>query len=328
MTDPRSFPLVDLDLTYIRAMLLPVLDGAEPCEVVRAEGGLVNTVYRVTLDRGEAVYAVRVYASGHDAFEIERQLLSVLSTRLPVPEVLFADASGQRCEYPYVVYRWIEGITLNEARKRTACAAFLKLAEPLGRLLARIGSISLPRSLFDGRHLEQSVSTGIAARLARAEVQLCVGLARERLGEALADRLYECLERSAPRLHALDLTCGRVHGDFGGRNILVKDMGSGEWEISGVLDWESATSGSVFWDIGSLFRYSRRYSPEFRDSFARGYVAAGGRLPRDWCEAARLLDATQLVAILSDEQELPSVYAECRELIESVIAENEQAVNL
>jgi hypothetical protein len=79
--------------------------------------------------------------------------------------------------------------------------------------------------------------------------------------------------------------------------------------------------GSGLWDVGSLFRYPRRYSPEFRAEFERGYRAARGELPDDWWPAARLLDSTRLVAILAEPQELPSVFAECRELIAAIVAD-------
>jgi hypothetical protein len=93
-----------------------------------------------------------------------------------------------------------------------------------------------------------------------------------------------------------------------------------EWEISGVIDWETAATGSALWDIGSLFCYARRYFPEFRELFVQGYRAGSGELPPDWCRTARLLDAVRLVAILNEERELLGVFAECRELIESVTA--------
>jgi aminoglycoside phosphotransferase (APT) family kinase protein len=129
------------------------------------------------------------------------------------------------------------------------------------------------------------------------------------------------LEETAARLIALDDGDCLVHGDLGGRNILVAPTGDGDWRVSGLIDWENAFSGSPLWDVGSLFRYAKRYSETFRQRFERGYCEAGGRLPEDWWRSARLLDATRLVSILNDEQELPSVFAECRELIEAVVAD-------
>lgn len=259
-------------------MLRPALGDAELYESVRAGGGLVNTVYRVTAGSPRASYALRVYAAGRPAFETECRLLSALAKTLPVPEVLFADASGRRCAHPYLVYRWIEGVSLNECRRQTSQEALLTLAEPLGRLLARIAFAPLPADHF-------SRTIRVSTQLGRAGAQLRAGMARERLGGALADRLRECLNRSASALLALDQASALVHGDFGGRNILVKVNEGGGWSISGVIDWEEAATGSALWDAGSLFRYP----PALLRRVPR---ALRPRLPRRWRQpSARLVGA-------------------------------------
>lgn len=293
-------------------MLRPLLGDAGLNEVVRADGGLVNTVYRVK--SGGETYALRVCAADCPAFEKESRLLNHLAKTLPVPAVLFADASGRRCARAYLVYRWVEGVSLNECRKQSSPDALLTLAEPLGRLLAQIADAAFPAD-------QVSKTMRVATMLRRAEEELRAGLARRRLGGALADRLRDRLNRRAAVLHALDDTSALVHGDFGGRNILVRVGGSGELEISGVVDWEEAAAGSALWDVGSLFRYPRRYSDEFRTLFGRGYRAAGGKLPPDWWHTARTIDATRLVAILGQKRELPGVFAECAELIGSIVTE-------
>jgi hypothetical protein len=158
--------------------------------------------------------------------------------------------------------------------------------------------------------------------LAGADGALRAGLARDRLGPALADALRRRLADAAPRLVALDRPAALVHGDFGGRNVIVRDVGGGRWAPVGVLDWETAAVGSRLWDVGSLFRYPRRYGPAFRAAFADGYRSAGGSLPADWWAAARLLDATRLVALLAAPRELPTVFADCRDLIATLVAED------
>jgi len=307
VSDPRCHPLIELDRATIEAMLAPVLRGAGIRGIAATEGGLTNTVCRVTADDGMVV-ALRVYPSDRSGFDLERRLLPRLEAALPVPHVLFADAGGAG-GHPYLVYRWIEGITLNECRRQVAPAELGVLAEPLGRLLARVASQPPDGAMRNER---------IAIRIAEADAQLRAGLVRERIGGALSDRLRERLEAGAEELNALDRSTGLVHGDFGGRNLLVRTVGDGGWEISGVIDWESAAVGAALWDVGHLFRYPRRYSPEFRAAFARGYRAEGGELPRDWWRLARLLDATRLVATLGEPRELPGVFATCLELIASV----------
>jgi aminoglycoside phosphotransferase (APT) family kinase protein len=308
--DPRCHPWIHLEREQLQAMLRPLLGNARLRAVSRVDGGLVNTTYRVIA--GDSVYAVRVYASGEAAFEAERRLLAALAGTLPVPEPLYAAAGGRSCAHPFVVYRWIDGITLNDLRRRAAPGELLPLAEPVGRLAARIAGTW--RDDDAGLPVIQ-----VAEALESAERQLRSGLGRARLGEALADSLRERLAAAEPRLLAAERSCGLVHGDFGGRNVLVRAGDAGR-EISGVLDWETAAHGAALWDVGSLFRYPRRYPVEFVDRFAHGYRAAGGELGRDWRQAARLLDATRLVGTLGEEREFPNVFAECRDLITSMLA--------
>lgn len=312
--DPRVHPLIHLDPPAIEAMMAPVLGGTTVRVVTPVDGGLTNTTYRVTAADG-AVYGLRVHAGGPTALERERQILAALRGTIPVPDVLFIDAGGA---HPYLVYRWIEGITLNQCRREAGPAALLALAQPLGGMLARTSAAPLPG--LDGALDEIRID----ALLAEADERLRTGLARARLGAELADALRATLAANAARLNALEHAGGLVHGDFGGRNVLVRRDGDGGWEISGVIDWESAGTGSAMWDVGSLFRYPLRYTPLFRDEFERGYRAAGGELPEDWWRAARLLDSTRLVAILAEPRDLPSVFAECRELTASIVASDGQ----
>lgn len=292
-------------------MLHPIRVGARILEVVCVSGGLVNTVYRVTTE--DATYGLRVYAAANSAFEMECQLLSSLAASLPVPEPLFAAADGQHCAYPYLVYQWIEGIVLNEWRRQISHRALLTLAEPLGRLLAQIAGVTSSVNYVTKR-------IQVTDMLERTGEQLHTGLARKRIGRALSDSLRDRLNSNADALQALDNSSALVHGDFGGRNILVANE-KGQWKISGVIDWEDAAMGSALWDVGSLFRYPGRYSAEFRTLFAGGYHQAGLDLPADWWLTSRSIDAMRLVAILSQERELPVVFAECIELIESVVTD-------
>lgn len=155
--------------------------------------------------------------------------------------------------------------------------------------------------------------------LAATDKRLAAGAARTRLGAHLADAVRERLLVGAPRLEIAGHTC-LVHGDLGGRNIVVAPGPQGVWRINGLIDWDGSFFGSSLWDVGSLFRYVKRYTPAFRERFAAGYRAAGGSLPPDWWAAARPLDATPLVGVLSDTRDLPTVHAECRDLLGELVA--------
>lgn len=310
--DARCLPPVELELGQIQHMLAPVLAGAEVVSVERRDDGLVNTVYRVLLAAPQSALALRIYASGIEAAEKERRILERVSMRLPVPGVLLAGAEAAGAPHPYVVYRWVDGITLNECRRQFGPDALLSLAEPLGRLLADVAAISVEGDVVS--------SIDVSAALVRTDARLRDGPARLRLGGTLADALRDRLETAASRLEDSDCRRGLVHGDFGARNVVVAPT-DGAWRVAALLDWEHAFTGATLWDIGSLFRYARRYSSTFRDRLELGYRSAGGVLPGDRYRIARLLDATRLVGILSEERDLPSVFGECRDLIDALMRE-------
>ncbi len=320
-SDVRCLPFVAVDSDQIRVLLSPVLKGAAIIGVKRVEDGLKNTIYRITLADGGGSLCLRIFAAGQPPWEKERKILTHVSGSLPVPDLLLADCGGNSFSHPYLVYRWIEGITLDECRRNMPPAAFLSLAEPLARLLVGVACFSFAGVLNDKHEYAHAGSSPIRTLLAETEEMLCRSLARARLGGVLADALWRRLEANAARLIDLDRYACLVHGDFGGRNILVAPTNDDKWGVSGLIDWEDSYHGSALWDVGRLFRYARRYSMNFLERFERDYRSAGGTLPKDWWRIARLLDSTLLVEILNEERELPVVFAECRELIEVVVAE-------
>jgi aminoglycoside phosphotransferase (APT) family kinase protein len=112
--DVRTLALVDLQIDAVRTLLAPVLGGAEIESFELADGGLVNTIYRVVVTGVHEALALRIYAAGVDAFDKERRLLQHVAPSVPVPDVLLASAGGSELPHPYIVYRWVDGMTLNE----------------------------------------------------------------------------------------------------------------------------------------------------------------------------------------------------------------------
>jgi len=285
---------------------IAALVGGEPLEIARVDGGLTNTLHRVRTRDG--VFAVKHYAEGEAPYRDELVTLQKLHGHLPVPEVVRSDDT--RCA---LVYRWVEGTTLDECRRKQPPAAFASLAEPLGRLLAWMAEVEAP-GVWE-----------LAPILERARGQL-VGpsRARERLGAPTCEALVRAFD-DAGDLLAWGPRC-LSHGDFGSRNLIVQpaDPAHERWRIAGVIDWETMAAGAPLVDIGALFRYGQRYDQQFRDDFARGYRearGAGADLPDDWFSLARLLDATWLVETLDEPHEMPGVFADCRQLIGRLVVE-------
>lgn len=295
ITDVRVFPLIEVSREQLEEVAGGRIESIEP-----VHGGLTNTIHKVTMHTGD-VFGIKHYAGGRDWFDTELTTLTLLHGTLPVPEVVHAD--DQRL---VIVYRWIDGITLHDLRKQGQHAAFASLAEPLGRVLAWLARSDATEP-FELTHVLEQCYT-----------QLTTGRARARMGPELADALLKAMEAAEPQM-AWGPVC-LSHGDLGHRNVLVYQAGD-RWRINGVIDWETTTTGSPLVDIGSLFRYSRRYDAAFCAAFEAGYRDAGGELPDDWLRTSRLLDATWLVDMLGDDQEHPAVFADCRQLVVNLVRE-------
>jgi aminoglycoside phosphotransferase (APT) family kinase protein len=277
--------------------------GGRIVRFTRVGGGLTNTLHRVVLANG-GIVAVRHHAGGAEPFRDEVAALQRLAGRLPVPELVRVDP-----ERHAIVYRWIDGITMDECRREQPPAAFATLAGPLGRLLAWLSQCGP----LEGEGWD------VAPLLARTRLQLLEGRARMRIGAPIADALAAALEAATERL-AWGTPC-LSHGDIGGRNVIVQPAPGDRWRIGGVIDWEAAAIASPLVDLGELFRYAGRYDAAFVAEFERGYREAGGALPDGWMLDARLLDATVIVDLLDEARELPGVFADCRKLLAKLAAD-------
>ncbi len=302
----RRFPRLEVTVGQIEALLSPLLSGRGIRALQSVDGGLTNTILRAWPADGGRALLVRIFAGGRTPWERERNILSRLQRLVPVPEVLLADDGGGSLPFPSLVCPWIEGLDLNSFRAQRPASELLRLGAPLGRLLARVSSVTFEVHLGLDADRQAPVSS-VDSLLSVSRQRLLNGRARTRLGDTLANAIWRCLSTQAPRFRSLGAANCLVHGDLGGRNILVAPAGKGGWRISGLVDWEEAFNGWALWDVGSLFRYPTRYGQAFREQFEEGYRGAGGVLPEEWWETARLLDASRQVATLDGERERPTV---------------------
>jgi Ser/Thr protein kinase RdoA (MazF antagonist) len=299
VTDARIYPWLPVGRDELAALVEAPISSFAPLE-----GGFTNTLHKVTLITG-AIVVVKHYAGGKKAYRDEVATLTRLASILPVPEIVRTDDKARA-----VVYKWIEGTTLDDCRLEEPPAAFASLADPLGRLFAWVASTE---------PLDAKDKWEVAPLLANARALLAGSRARERMGTPLATALIAAFDNFGDRLG-----WGRrclCHHDIGGRNILVQRADGDRWRIQGVIDWESAGTGSPLVDIGSLFRYAPRYDETFRLEFERGYKESNGELPENWYLIARLLDAFRLIDTLDGPRELPGVYQDCRMLLTKLVGD-------
>jgi len=272
------------------------------------------------LDFGSAsdLAVLRVYEHDPSLCRKELDLLATIRDTVPVPEVLDAEPEGLNDIPPFVISRYVEGVEFRVLqRNREACP---QAAFAVGQILAHIGRTTFRRSgwLGPGPAVSQPLLEGVDPVPRFAELCLASPNLHRHLGSALRERTLALVWSCASQLSSLEDTSALVHGDFGKRNIIVRQE-AGTWSVAAVLDWEFAFSGSPLADVGHFLRYERKSLSTVEPYFSDGYQSVGGKLPSEWRRLGRILDLIALCESLTHD-DLPSqIAAELAELVSAAV---------
>jgi len=198
--------------------------------------------------------------------------------------------------------------------------AIAQAAYSAGKTLAAIGrtKFSKPGWLAPGPSVTAPLLEGADSMPRFVDLCLASTNLQQRMPADLRDGTHALIWSWAPQLGHLDDEPCLVHGDFGKRNLLVREIAR-QWSVTAVLDWEFALSGSPLADLGHFLRYERAARPVAEPHFSNGYLHAGGKLPQNWRQLARLVDLTALCESLTHDQLPDSVVAELVELVRATV---------
>jgi aminoglycoside phosphotransferase (APT) family kinase protein len=281
-------------------------------------GGLSNAIYRIHVAGLADSFVLRLYSRDPAACRKEIDLHRLISPAVPVPEILHAECTGDPDTPPYILMRWVEGITFREIKRRRDPAEIAACARAIGAVLARIGAFTFDRpgaigpALVIGPPLIESIPAFVEQCLATPDFE-------RRVGPSDRLRLRQFFRDWAPALSALDGDRSLVHSDFGGPNLLLRQS-AGRWQVAAVLDWEFAFSGTPLCDIGHMLRYERSDAPLIEPHFSNAFRDHGGMLPPDWRPLARAIDLTALCEFLARPTLPDDVLAEILELTFATLA--------
>jgi aminoglycoside phosphotransferase (APT) family kinase protein len=292
-----------MENSTLARLIQPALSGAVVSSA-EALDGMANDSYRVHLDGREAPVAVRIYTRAPESAVREWEILKHVARRVPVPHILWQGADSEDDNRPYAVFRWVEGVPLDEIVRQGGEDAH-RAAYAAGEVLGRIGSFTFPKPGFFGPGLVIHEPMDSFAQAIRNCVKECSfkGIAAERMGRDLASRMWAFAMQHVGRLNRIRDNKCLVHADFHGRHLIMR-RNMGAWTVGGVLDWEFAFSGPQLFDMGQMIRYEG-LPPEYHDDFARGFVEHGGELPDDWRTIGRVCDLVNLMQFLSREELAP-----------------------
>jgi aminoglycoside phosphotransferase (APT) family kinase protein len=261
--------------------------------------GFSNFTYKVVFANGEPV-VLRIFGRDPAACLKEVDLLRLVGASIPVPEVVDAYPNGLGDIGPFLVMRFVEGITFLRLRATRDTEAIAEAAGSIGETLAAIGRYAFEHRgrLGAGLSVDGPFLNGPNAVPEFVESCLASPALRSRLDAPTCRGVRQAVWSRAADLGRLEDERRLMHRDFNNRNVVVRRVG-GRWQVAAVLDWEFAVSGSPLVDVGSFLRYETATNPSREPHFSRGYERGGGHLPRDWRELARLVDVASLCELLT-----------------------------
>jgi aminoglycoside phosphotransferase (APT) family kinase protein len=282
--------------------------------------GWRNANFKLHVEGKAEPIVLRIYEHDASICQKEVDLMRFVRGSVPVPEVIHVEARGWDDIPPFVLMRCVDGISLRDLKKSGDPSAMAQAAASAGEILAAIGrkTFSKPGWLAPGPSVTCPLLEG-KDPIPRY-IDLCLESAhlQPRLPAELRERAHSLIWSWAPQIADLDGARCLVHGDYGKRNLLVRNV-EGRWVVVGVLDWEFAVSGSPLADIGHFLRYERNSRPLMEPYFSEAYLRAGGTLPKNWRQLARLIDFTNICASLTYEDLFDEVVVELAGLVAATI---------
>ena len=312
----RSEPRRALSASDLDRIIQSAFGQNRVAEVQPLIAGRRNANFKVRLASGADWFVVRIYEHDASLCQKEVDLIRLIRSSVPVPEVIHSEPGGLDHLSPFVVMRYVEGITFRELKFSGNPTEIAEAAFSIGETLAGIGRFTFPKSgwLAPGPTVTAPLLEGRDATPRFVDGCLASTNLQGRMSAELRDRVRGFVWSWTARLAELDSQACLVHGDFGKHNLLVRREG-GRWMVAAVLDWEFALSGSPLADVGHFLRYERASRAFAEPHFSQGYRHAGGILPQEWRALARVVDMTALVESLTHEQLPDEIVTELVELI-------------
>lgn len=316
----RPEPRRSIAAPVLERILAPALPGRRVLEVQPLTDGLRNANFKLRLNSTPEWIVLRIYEQDASLCQKEIDLVRLVSGSVPVAEVIHAEPLGLDDIPPFMLMRYIEGITFLALKRSGDADAIAQAAHSAGETLAAIGRITFPKAGWLGPGPAVAVPLMEGADAMPRFVDLCLASAdlQERMPGELRDRTHVLMWSYAPQLGLLDNQTCLVHGDFSRRNLLVERLG-GRWKVTAVLDWEFAVSGSPLGDMGNFLRYERTSQPLAEPHFSSGYLHAGGMLPDDWRRLTRIVDLVATCEMLTRDQLPDAVTTELLEIVRATV---------
>ena len=186
---------------------------------------------------------------GQASFEAEREAgrLAALDPAIPTARVVASgELGGAGWPWPYLIFEYIPGESIGQARDRLSAADRLRAARMLGDAVRRIHALPLAGSpVFPRDHAAYR-------RFLEAQRTACVEVQRAR--GALPERLVAQIEAFMPPVEALvddGYPPHLIHADLTADHLLGRGK-TGHWKGLALIDFGDAMTGSLYYELAAL----------------------------------------------------------------------------
>jgi aminoglycoside phosphotransferase (APT) family kinase protein len=285
-------------------------------------GGFSTT--NILLEFADGERCVLRLSSQRERLKMEADLLDYLSYKAPevaVPKVLYRASEDFPGGLGAFAMTYVEGHLLANIEDSLSTANCRDICEQLALAAARIHDLRFAQCglLGPGPKVTEPFASYAAGTVGFMQSCLDNANLQRRVGADRCQRLHHCLTHRLD-LHEPSSTHQLCHSDFNQKNLLIQRNASGRHQVTAVLDWEFAFSGSSVIDIGNLLRFEHE-SPAVESSwFADAYRAAGGHLDKAWREQALFADLLAQCAFLINHEELPNTFRTAIGVIDRTLA--------
>jgi|GEM_PF-221341 len=302
---------VHISQDLILKMLQAYYPKSDIKNISKVEGGCANINVLVELNNSNKLVVLRIYLRDKNSAYKEKKISEILCGKIPIPEIYHIT---EKFGYTFAIVKYLEGTSLREILLSNRRADIGKIMLKVGETLGAISRVKFKVSGFFDKNFEinESIEKGsiyhFCCRILEEENVKAI-LPLEKIKE-IKNLFYE-YETLLPDNSEKNL----VHGDFDPSNILVKEI-NGQLEISGIMDWEFAFSGSTLFDVANMLRYSHKCPKTYSESFIKG-LTKYYKLPDSWKITMYLLNILSLLECLSRSklQNVPNQTKDIKELI-------------
>jgi len=310
---------IDLNVLLAAKLIAPFVSD-DIAELILLSAGCANSNFKVTFKSRRQPVVLRIYIRDHSALARETQIHQLLSGKLPIPELLYADDSKLHIPYPYAVMEWINGRLMRDIILSKNEDDISSCAYDAGKNLSVLRHIHFAQGGFFKPDLSVRPFSADEDYLPYINWLLNEPALKNSMDSALNAGIKKLIANNTqyiPDKNDANLT----HADYDPANMLVRQI-DGQWKISAILDWEFSLSSTYLLDVGLFLRYSERLPACYEQNFIKGMEDYSGALPESWRKTARLMDLLCLLqlAYYNPREQRPHMYNDVISLIQNILS--------